>query len=74
MLKNGQAYFKNFGVWTLQNFKSMFDYFSILWMKGLNGWNSLEFFTMKAMHSFYSLSSFYGVTVNPKQGEMSKFS
>ena len=27
MLKNGQAYFKNIAMWTLQNFYSMFGHF-----------------------------------------------
>ena len=35
MLKNGQTYFKNFEVFTPENFKSMFGHFSTLWMKVL---------------------------------------
>ena len=36
MLKNDQAYLKNLAVFTPQGFGSMFDYFSILCLKGLN--------------------------------------
>ena len=35
MLKIGQTYFKNLAGFTLQDFKSMFDHFSTLYMKGL---------------------------------------
>ena len=35
MMKIGQIYFKNLALWTLQDFLSMFDYFSSLFMKGL---------------------------------------
>ena len=35
MLKNGQTYFKNLAVFTPQDFKSLFGYFSTLWNKGL---------------------------------------
>ena len=35
MLKNGQTCFKNLAVFTPQDFKSMSDHFSTLWMKGL---------------------------------------
>ena len=34
-LKNGQTYFKNLASFTPPNFKSMFDHFSTLCMKGL---------------------------------------
>ena len=34
MLKNGQTYFKNLAVLALQDFKSMFDYISTLYVKG----------------------------------------
>ena len=36
LLKNGQTYFKNLVVFTPQDFKSIFDHFSILCMKCLN--------------------------------------
>ena len=36
MLKNGQTYFKNVVVTTLQDVTSMFDHFSTLCMKGLS--------------------------------------
>ena len=35
MFKNGQTYFKNLAVFTLQDFKSIFDHFLSLWIKGL---------------------------------------
>ena len=35
MLKNGRTYCKNFAVLTPQDFKSIFNHFSILYMKGL---------------------------------------
>ena len=35
MLKNGQTYFKNLLVFTPQDIKIMFNYFSTLFMKGL---------------------------------------
>ena len=40
MLKNGQTYFKNFAVFTPQDFKSMFGHFSTLCNKGLNRQNT----------------------------------
>ena len=32
MLKKGQTYIKDFAVWTPQDFKNKFGYFSILWL------------------------------------------
>ena len=47
MLKNGQTYFKNFAVWTPQDFLSMCSHFST-WKKGLKYLPTRKFF----LHTF----------------------
>ena len=48
MMKNGQTYSKSCGVFTPQDFKSMFDHFSSLCIKGLkiSGTHILTWFKM----------------------------
>ena len=71
MLKNGQTYFKNFAVFTPQDFKAMFGYFSTLCMKGLIisfSISSWSFFkqTVHAVKKHWQLSGKQSSVLNKK--------